>query len=55
MTDYVPPLRDMQFCLHEMGVVDTIRKLPTFKNLSNDVIDAILEESGKFAREVLAP
>ena len=55
MIDYVPPLRDMQFCLHEMGVVSRVRKLSAFKNLSNDVIDAILEGGGTFAREVLAP
>ena len=55
MTDYVPPLRDMQFCLHEMGVIDRLRKLSAFENLGNDVIDAVLEGSGTFAREVLAP
>ena len=55
MIDYVPPIRDMQFCLHEMGVVSRVRKLSAFKNLSNDLIDAILEGGGTFAREVLAP
>jgi len=45
----------MQFCLHEMGVVDRVRKLSAHKNLSDDLIDAILEGSGLFAQEVLAP
>ena len=55
MTVYVPPLRDIQFCLHEMRVVDRVRKLSAHKNLSDDLIDAILEGSGLFAQEVLAP
>ena len=55
MIDYVPPLRDIQFCLHEMGMVSRVQRLSAFKNLSNDVIDAILEGGGTFAREVLAP
>ena len=55
MINYVPPLRDMQFYLHDMGLADRIRELSDFKNLSDDLIDAVLMESGKFAAEVLSP
>ena len=45
----------MQFYLHDMGLADRIRELSDFKNLSDDLIDAVLMESGKFAAEVLSP
>ncbi|HAT34806.1 MAG TPA: acyl-CoA dehydrogenase, partial [Rhodospirillaceae bacterium] len=55
MTEYSPPLRDMRFCLHEMGLTDRARALPGFEEIGAELADAILEESGKFAAEVLAP
>lgn len=55
MTDYTPPLRDMRFCLHEMGLAARAQALPGCEEAGPDLTDAILEESGKFAAEVLAP
>lgn len=55
MTGYAPPLRDMRFCLHEMGFAERAKALPGFEETTPDLTDAILEESGKFAAEVLAP
>ena len=56
MPSYTPPLRDMQFVLHEvLGVVDALKRLPTHADIDADTINAVLEEGGKFAADVLAP
>ena len=53
---YTPPLRDMQFVMHELlGVVDELKTLPRYADVDAETIDAVLEEGGKFASEVLAP
>ena len=56
MPHYNPPLRDMQFVLHELiGVVDRLKTLPRHADVDAATIDAVVEEGGKFAAEVLAP
>jgi 3-(methylsulfanyl)propanoyl-CoA dehydrogenase len=56
MPHYTPPLRDMNFVLHELiQVVDRLRALPRHADIDASTIDAVLEEGGKFAAEVLAP
>jgi alkylation response protein AidB-like acyl-CoA dehydrogenase len=56
MPQYNPPLRDMQFLLHEvLGAVDELKLLPRHADVDADTINAVLEEGGKFAAEVLAP
>ncbi|MBK6865762.1 MAG: acyl-CoA dehydrogenase C-terminal domain-containing protein [Ideonella sp.] len=56
MASYTPPLRDMHFVLHELlGVVDEFKQLPAHAEIDADTINAVLEEAGKFASEVLAP
>jgi len=56
MAQYTPPLRDMQFVLHELlKVTDTFKTLPAHAEVDVDTINAVLEEGGKFASEVLVP
>ena len=56
MAQYTPPLRDMQFVMHEvLGVVDELRALPPHADIDADTINAVLEEGGKFAAEVVFP
>jgi alkylation response protein AidB-like acyl-CoA dehydrogenase len=56
MPRYTPPLRDMKFVLHELlGVVDELKLLPAHAEVDADTINAVIEEGGKFAAEVLAP
>ena len=56
MPHYTPPLRDMQFVLHELlNVVDELKALPAHADIDVDTINAVLEEGGKFAAQVLAP
>ncbi|MFM8691992.1 MAG: acyl-CoA dehydrogenase N-terminal domain-containing protein, partial [Limnohabitans sp.] len=56
MPVYTPPLRDMQFVLHELlDVTATLRTLPAHADTDADTINAVLEEGGKFAAEVVFP
>jgi len=53
---YTPPLRDMQFVMHEvLKVSDELKRLPPFADIDADTINAVIEEGGKFAANVLAP
>jgi alkylation response protein AidB-like acyl-CoA dehydrogenase len=56
MPQYNPPLRDMQFVLHEvLKVTDELKVLPRHADIDADTINAVLEEGGKFAAEVTFP
>ncbi len=56
MPQYTPPLRDMQFVMHEvLKVTDEFKLIPKHADIDRDTIDAVLEEGGKFAAEVTFP
>ncbi|MDB5858024.1 MAG: acyl-CoA dehydrogenase-like protein [Ramlibacter sp.] len=56
MPSYTPPLRDMQFVLHEvLKVTDDYKAIPRHADTDTDTINAVLEEAGKFASEVTFP
>ena len=50
MPQYTPPLRDMQFVMHEvLKVTDELKPIAKYADADVDTINAILEEGGKFA------
>jgi len=56
MPSYNPPLRDMQFLMHELfKVTDEFKAIPKYAEADVDTINAVLEEGGKFAVEVAFP
>jgi alkylation response protein AidB-like acyl-CoA dehydrogenase len=56
MPTYTPPLRDMQFVLHELfQAADQLKSMPKHADIDADTINAVLEQAGKFAAEVIAP
>ncbi len=56
MPMYTPPLRDMQFVMHEvLKVSDEFKAMPPHAEVDVDTINAVLEEAGKFAAEVTFP
>jgi len=56
MGQYIAPLRDMQFVLHELlGVESELKQLPKHAEIDAEIINQVLEEGGKFTSEVLFP
>jgi alkylation response protein AidB-like acyl-CoA dehydrogenase len=56
MPQYSPPLRDMQFVMHEvLKVTDEFKAIPKHADVDVETINAVLEEAGKFAAEVTFP
>jgi len=55
MADYVPPLGDIRFALRELAGLEAVCALPHFAECGAELVDAVLEEAGRFAAGVLAP
>ncbi len=56
MPQYNPPIREMQFVLHELLDVEAAyREMPRHAEINRALIDQVLEEGGKFCAEVLHP
>jgi len=55
MSPYTAPLKDIRFVLKELAGIAEVAKLPGYEDASEDTVDAILEEAGKFAAGVLDP
>ena len=56
MPVYNPPLRDMQFVMHEvLDLPAAFKQLPPHADIDADTMNAVLEEAGKFAAEVAFP
>ncbi|HVI99671.1 MAG TPA: acyl-CoA dehydrogenase C-terminal domain-containing protein [Sphingomonas sp.] len=55
MPQYTPPVRDTRFILEQVVGLAGHANLPGFANATPDVVDAVLDEGGKFVAEVLFP
>jgi alkylation response protein AidB-like acyl-CoA dehydrogenase len=55
MTPYTAPLAEIRFVLDAIGRLPEIAALPGYGHAAPDVVDAVLEEAGKFAAGVFAP
>ncbi len=55
MSTYHAPLKDMHLLLETVAPISELCKLPHFADATPDTVTAILEESAKFATEVLDP
>ncbi|MBX3641841.1 MAG: acyl-CoA dehydrogenase C-terminal domain-containing protein [Rubrivivax sp.] len=56
MPQYTPPLRDMQFVMHELlNAADALKLMPAHQDIDVETMNSVLEEGGKFAAEVIAP
>jgi len=56
MGQYIAPLRDMQFVLHELlRVEDELKQIPRYAEVDADTINQVLEEGAKFTSKVLFP
>ncbi|HEY5800596.1 MAG TPA: acyl-CoA dehydrogenase C-terminal domain-containing protein [Burkholderiaceae bacterium] len=56
MGQYIAPIRDMQFVLHELlNVEQELKQLPKHAEVDADIINQVLEEGAKFTQSVLFP
>ena len=55
MPRYDAPIRDMQFIFNDVLALQNYSNLPGFSDATPDLITQILEEGGKFAKDVLFP
>ena len=55
MPDYRAPLRDMEFVNKELLGLEHYDRLEGCEQVSEDLLDAILDGGAKFAEQVLAP
>ncbi|WP_374495816.1 acyl-CoA dehydrogenase C-terminal domain-containing protein [Zoogloea sp.] len=55
MSTYVAPVKEMLFVMNELAGLQEITTLPGNEEVSLDLVEAILDEAGKFATEVVDP
>ena len=55
MPSYAAPLRDHLYCLYDLLDFEALTALPGFEHATRDVVEAVLEQAGRFASEVIAP
>jgi butyryl-CoA dehydrogenase len=55
MPSYSAPLRDHLFCLYDVLDFEGHTRLPGFEGFSRDVIEAVLEQAGRFTSEIVFP
>ncbi|MBI3145582.1 MAG: acyl-CoA dehydrogenase [Pseudogulbenkiania sp.] len=55
MSNYVAPVRDMLFVMNELAGLAEVGALPGWEDAGAELAEAVLDEAGRFAGEVIAP
>ncbi|SHG86388.1 acyl-CoA dehydrogenase [Pollutimonas bauzanensis] len=52
---YRAPTQDIRFVLKELADLDGVLALPGFEEVSEDLVDAVLQENARFVEQAIAP
>lgn len=52
---YRAPTQDIRFIIKELADLDGVLALPGFEEVSEDLVDAVLEENARFVEQAIAP
>ncbi len=55
MSTYTAPVDDIRFVLNEIAGLGDVAGLPGYEDATPDLVEAVIEEAGKLASDVLAP
>jgi len=55
MADYKAPVNEISFVLNDLFNLNSLADIPNFSEATPDLVEAVVEEAGKFASEVFAP
>ena len=55
MIPYSAPLKDMEFVLNDLGLIDFLLTMPACEDATHDLVSAVLDEANKLASDVIAP
>jgi len=55
LSDYAAPLAEMRFALNEIADLRDLARLPGCEPAAPDLVEQILDQAGKLARDVIAP
>lgn len=55
MADYKAPVKEISFTINDLLNINSLTSIPDFEEATPELVDAVIEEAGKFAAEVFAP
>ena len=55
MSDYNAPVKDMKLALNQVARMTELSSMPVYEDASADMVEAILDEAARVARDVIAP
>jgi alkylation response protein AidB-like acyl-CoA dehydrogenase len=55
LVTYRAPTEDIRFVIKELADLDGVLALPGFEEVSEDLVDAVLEENARFVEQAIAP
>lgn len=55
MADYKAPVSELSFVINDLLNINQLTSIPSFAEATPDLIDAVIDEAGKFAADVIAP